>query len=49
MASNLMEKLYGKYVMELPYFRGLDQVIIIRLSQLVKTLTAEKEVTAIHH
>jgi len=43
MASNLMEKLYGKYVSDVPYFRGLDQVIIIRLAQAIKTLTAEKE------
>jgi hypothetical protein len=42
MASNLMEKLYGKFVSDVPYFRGLDQTIIIRLSQEIKTLTAEK-------
>eukprot|EP01043_Picozoa_sp_COSAG02_P020973 COSAG02_NODE_1052_length_14953_cov_6.064023_2_plen_907_part_00 len=42
MASNLMEKLYGKFVADVPYFRGLDQTIIIRLSQEIKTLTAER-------
>lgn len=43
MASNLLEKLYGQYLAEVPYFRDLDQVVIVRLAQAVKTLTAEKD------
>ena len=42
MASNLMEKLYGKYVSDVPYFRGLDQTVITSLAQAIKTLTAQK-------
>jgi CRP-like cAMP-binding protein len=43
MASALMDKLYGQYIADVPYFRGLDQVIVIRLASLTKPLTAAKE------
>ena len=43
MASALMDKLYGQYIADVPYFRGLDKVIHIKLASLTKPLTAAKE------
>ena len=43
MASALMDKLYGQYIADVPYFRGLDKVIQIKLASSTKPLTAAKE------
>lgn len=43
MASALMDKLYGQYIGDVPYFRGLAHVIIIKLASSTKPLTAAKD------
>eukprot|EP01043_Picozoa_sp_COSAG02_P023529 COSAG02_NODE_1260_length_13563_cov_28.883764_3_plen_1060_part_00 len=43
MASGLMDKLYGQFINDVPYFRGLDKVILIKLASSTKPLTAAKE------
>ena len=38
-------RFYGKYIRDIPYFRGLRSDIHVQLAKSVKTLTAAKETT----
>jgi len=40
MSAHLMYTLYGNLIKELPYFRGLDEVVLVKLSSCVKPVAA---------
>jgi len=43
MQSNLIDKLYGRFIREIPYFRKLDGAILLQLTSKVKPLNVKKE------
>eukprot|EP01047_Picozoa_sp_COSAG01_P004621 COSAG01_NODE_153_length_23909_cov_32.542018_17_plen_236_part_00 len=42
MATHMLHTLYGTYLAKLPYFRGLDEALLIKLSAAVHPMTTSK-------
>jgi hypothetical protein len=42
MATHMLHTLYGTYLARLPYFRGLDEALLIKLSAAVHPMTSSK-------
>eukprot|EP01048_Picozoa_sp_COSAG05_P015181 COSAG05_NODE_1801_length_4060_cov_2.209291_2_plen_133_part_00 len=40
MSAMLMYTLYGNLIKELPYFRGLDEVVLVKLASTMKSISA---------
>ena len=40
MSAHLMYTLYGNLIKEVPYFRGLDEVVLVKLSSIMKPMAA---------